>query len=417
MAGHHERAANAPELQLPADSTRRPAFYGLVLQWALRLVLVGYIAVTLLLQPPDRDLWFCILTLAGYLAAFGAWTWWVVRTGPASKDITSRRPALCMLAADVALVSLLSVLTGLHSPDNWTSDVLRTGLFLIPVIAAAQLDPFLSGVTAIPTVTAYIVVSWIGQNGNEEPWSSILLNATVLSGLAAGSVALSRIQRSKVETIEELARQRTQLLEDVLGLEKRERQALSERLHDGPLQYVLVARGDLEDVRAGSAPALDLVETALKECSALLRDAVRELHPEILNRAGLKAAIEALADSIAARDDLAVDLDSSTWPADFRTDADHLLYSAAREFTTNVIKHAHANTLRIELRREDGEARLRIIDDGVGISDARLAKSLAEGHIGMASIRTKVLASCGQFDAHATNAGTEVAIVVPLPRD
>jgi two-component system NarL family sensor kinase len=35
----------------------------------------------------------------------------------------------------------------------------------------------------------------------------------------------------------------------------------------------------------------------------------------------------------------------------------------------------------------------------------------------MASIRTKVLASCGQFDAHATNAGTEVAIVVPLPRD
>ena len=73
MAGYDERAANAPELQLPPDSTARPAFYGLVLQWALRLVLVGYIAITLLLQPPDRDLGFCILTLAGYLAAFAAW--------------------------------------------------------------------------------------------------------------------------------------------------------------------------------------------------------------------------------------------------------------------------------------------------------------------------------------------------------
>jgi two-component system NarL family sensor kinase len=414
MAGHDERAANALGLHLLADSTGRPAFYGLVLQWALRLVLVGYIAVTLWLEPPDHDLWFCVLALVGYLAAFVAWSWWVLRTGPSSKDITSRRPALLMLAADVALVSILAVLTGLYSPDNWTSDVLRTGLFLIPVIAAAQLDPFLSGVTAIPTVTAYLVVSWIGQAGNEEPWSSILLNATVLSGLAAGSVALSRIQRSKVETIAELARQRRQLLDDVLGLEKRERQALSERLHDGPLQYVLVACGDLEDARAGSVAALDLVETALKECSALLRDAVRELHPEILTRAGLKAAIEALANSIAARDGLAVDLDSSGWPEDFRTDADHLLYSAAREFTTNVIKHAHARTLRIELSREAGQARLRIIDDGVGISDARLAKSIAEGHIGMASIRTKVLASSGQFDAHAITPGTEVAIVLPV---
>lgn len=417
MAGDDERVANVRVLQIFPDSSGRPVFYGILLQWALRVVLVGYIAITLLLQPPQRDLWVCVLAVAVYVAILAAWSWWVLRTGPSSEDITSRPPALFMLAADVALVSILSVLTGLHSPEEWTSNVLRTGLFLIPVIAAAQLDPFLSAVTAIPTVTAYVVVSWISQAGNEEPWSSILLNTIVLSGLAAGSVALSRIQRSKVETIEELARQRTQLLDDVLGLEKRERQALSERLHDGPLQYVLVARGDLEDVRAGSGPALDLVETALKECSALLRDAVRELHPEILSRAGLKAAIEALADSIAARDDLAVDLDSSTWPEDFRTDADHLLYSAAREFTTNVIKHAHAQTLRIELSREAGEARLRIVDDGVGISDARLAKSIAEGHIGMASIRTKVLASCGQFDAHATTAGTEVAIVLPLPRD
>lgn len=417
MAGHDEGAGGVRELEILPDSTARPVFLGVLLQWALRAVLVGYIAVTLLLEPPERHEWVCVLTLAGYLTAFAVWSWWVRRTGASPGRITSRRIALLMLAADVVLVSFLSVLTGLTSPDDWTSNVLRTGLFLIPLIAAAQLDPFVSAVTAIPTVAAYVAVSWINQTGNEEPWSSILLNATVLSALAAGSVALSRIQRSKVETIEELARQRTQLLDDVLGLEKRERQALSERLHDGPLQYVLVARGDLEEVRAGSGSALDLVETALKECSALLRDAVRELHPEILTRAGLKAAIEALADSIAARADLSVDVDSSTWPEDFRTDADHLLYSAARECTTNVIKHAQAQTLRIELSREAGEARLRIVDDGVGISDVRLAKSISEGHIGIASIRTKVLACSGRFDALATTAGTEIAIVLPLPRN
>ncbi|MDH6194924.1 two-component system NarL family sensor kinase [Mycobacterium frederiksbergense] len=387
---------------------------GFALQWALRAVLVGYVGLTLLIQPPESQRWICVLTLVGYVAAFGAWTAWVLGRAARSGGDSHRRIALLMLAADVALVSILSVLTGITSPDSWTSNVLRTGLFLIPLIAAAQLDPYLSGVTAIPTVAAYLGVSWINQAGNEEPWSSILLNATVLTGLAAGSVALSRIQRSKVETIEDLATQRTQLLEDVLGLEKRERQALSERLHDGALQYVLVARGDLEDARTGSSQGFDLVETALKECSALLRDVVRELHPEVLARSGLKAAIAALADSIAARTELVVDLDATTWPEDLRTETDYLLYSAAREFTTNVIKHAQAGAVRIELRREAGQARLRIVDDGVGISEARVAQSVEGGHIGVASIRTKVLACGGQFDVRATGAGTEAAVTVPL---
>ena len=50
----------------------------------------------------------------------------------------------------------------------------------------------------------------------------------------------------------------------------------------------------------------------------------------------------ALADGIAARTSIAVHLDADGWPDDLRTAADHLLYSAAREFSTNAIKHAHA---------------------------------------------------------------------------
>ena len=78
---------------------------------------------------------------------------------------------------------------------------LRFAFFLIPLIAAAQLSPRISGAIAIPTVLAFVATSWITKSSNNEPWTSILLSTTVLSGLAAGSVALSRIQRSKVETI------------------------------------------------------------------------------------------------------------------------------------------------------------------------------------------------------------------------
>ncbi len=85
----------------------------------------------------------------------------------------------------------------------------------------------------------------------------------VLSGLAAGSVALSWIQQSNTRTIAGLAQERAGLLEEVIGLEKRERQSLSERLHDGALQYVLAAKREMEEVREGSTDGMDRVELAL----------------------------------------------------------------------------------------------------------------------------------------------------------
>ncbi len=235
----------------------------------------------------------------------------------------------------------------------------------------------------------------------------------VLFGLAAGSVALSWIQQSDSRTIAGLAQERTRLLEEVISLEKRERQSLSERLHDGALQYVVASRREMEEVRAGSRDAMDRVDSALAESSRLLRDVVRELHPGVLARAGLKAAIASLADGIAARTKLGVHLDSDGWPDDLRTDADHLLYSAAREFSTNASKHAKADNLRFTLHRYDGQAILRIADDGVGIPPERLAHGVEDGHIGFASIRAKVLASGGEFDVHGSP-GTEIAIKVPV---
>jgi two-component system NarL family sensor kinase len=291
---------------------------------------------------------------------------------------------------------------------------MRNGFFLIPLIAAAQLDPIISGVVAIPTLSAFIATCWITKASNHEPWASILLSSTVLAGLAGGSVALSLIQRSKVEVITDLARQRTQLLHDLLGLEKHERQTISERLHDGALQYVILARRDMEDVRDGSMVAVERVESALVECSGLLRDVVRELHPDVLTRLGLKAAIAALTESLASRTELAVELATRTWPDDARTDVDYVLYSAARETLTNAIKHAQAHHIWIELERHDGLAALRISDDGVGISEAEIARKAEEGHIGLASIRAKALASGGQFDVRATSPGTEITISIPL---
>src|ERR1700739_650957 len=359
MPAYRRSATDHLANEYPQDS-ERSIFLGTLLQLALRVVLVVFVGITLLFEPPNTNRWTCLAVWAGYLVIVGCWSAWALR--PETRLVMQSRKLVTLLVvgSDVAVVSVLSVLTGITAPENWTSDVLRNGLFLIPLIAAAQLDPKISSAMAIPTVSAFIAAAWITKSDNQEPWSSILLTTAVLTGLAAGSVALSRIQRSKVEMIGHLALQRTELLEELLGLEKRERQTLSERLHDGALQYVLVARQDMEDVRDGSTVAADRVESALVECSRLLRDVVRELHPDVLARVGLKAAITALTDGLTSRTELAVELAARTWPDGLRTDADYVLYTAARETLTNVIKHARAHHIWIELERRDGQASLRI---------------------------------------------------------
>ncbi|BBX84735.1 sensor histidine kinase [Mycolicibacterium aubagnense] len=389
---------------------------GLLLQFALRALLAVFIGSGLLLQPPNANRWLHWGILAGYGASVTVWGLWAQRSADRSDQRTQRAVSLLMLCADLTVVAIISADTGLSSPETWTSDVLQHGLFLIPLIAAAQLDPVVSAMIAIPTVGTFFVVNWIDREANgHEPWGSILLRTAIVFGLAAGSVALSWIQQSKTRTITDLALERTRLLEEVISLEKRERQSLSERLHDGALQYVLVARHDMEDVRDGSVEGMDRVDFALAESSRLLRDVVRELHPEVLARAGLKAAITALADSIAARTSIAVQLDADGWPDNLRTDADYLLYSAAREFSTNAIKHAHADNLRFTLAHNGNRAELRITDDGVGIPPNRLAQSIENGHIGFASICTKVLATGGEF-AVTGSPGTVISIAVPTSR-
>lgn len=413
MPGDHQRVVDLRAQQVVPD-VRRTLWLGTLLQFGLRSVLIILVVATLLLEPPDHYEWACATIPLVYAVVLGCWSTWAVRRRAPTTTSTKTLIPLIVLTADVTMVSVLSILAGVTSPQDWTSDVMRNGFFLIPLIAAAQLDPRISAAVAIPTVSVFVLTCSITRSANQEPWLSVLLSSFVLAALAGGSVVLSFIQRSRVEMIADLARQRSQLLDELLEVERHERQAISERLHDGALQYILIARQDMEDVREGSADAADRVAAALAECSGLLRDVVRELHPDVLVRMGLKSAVSALAESLGSRAGLTVDFDADGWPDGLRTEADDVLYNAVREASTNVIKHARAQNIWIELRHSEGIASLRVADDGVGISAAALARKADQGHIGMTSMRARVLASGGQFDVRSTSPGTELAISIPL---
>jgi two-component system NarL family sensor kinase len=409
MAAEHDPTdpPDAPDVTAVA---LEHAWRGVRLQVALRWVLVGFAVLTVVAVPPARDVVTCGVLVAGYAA-------WALVVAVWSRRGRTSAVRLIWLAlfVDLGVLTVLTLLTGIATPQSWTSYVLVTGFLLVPVLAATQLRPGVCTAVVVPTVAAFLVAGIATREVNGEPWSSLLLRTTIVAGVAAGCVGLSRIQRSRVRTIGNLVRDRSDLLTELTGIEQRERRTLSEQLHDGALQYVLAARQDLDDARdTGDPEAFARLEQALGESSRLLRSTVAELHPAVLERAGLPAALRDLAEVAAARGGFTALTNTDGWPDELRTSADALLHRTARELLANVVKHAHARTVTVTLALVDGCARLVVADDGVGLPKDAGERGLGAGHIGLASHAVRMAAAGGRLVAtRGPAAGTTVTVELP----
>jgi two-component system NarL family sensor kinase len=384
------------------------AYRGVRVQMLLRIALVVFVVATVIAVPPVRYRTGCYVTA-------GLYTAWVIGLAWLSQRGGERPVRLIWLTlfVDLAVLTVLSILAG-QSQQSWTADILVNGFFVIPMIATAQLRPIVGVAVTAPTVAVYLAASIAARHANIEPWASILLRTGVLAALSAGAVLLCSVQRSRVLMIAGLASDRTALVGRMADVEGQARRGLAEELHDGALQYVLAARQDLADLRERASPqSFDRLDFALRESTALLRAKVSQLHPAVLEQSGLLRALQELVRTTAERGDLDITVQPDGWDEQTRTPHDELMYSAAREFLSNVTRHAHARSVRIALQRGGGLIRLTVSDDGVGLPDGVLADKLAKGHIGIAAQRVRIEAAGGRFSVRPGHPGTVAEAELP----
>ncbi len=386
------------------------AYRGLRVQLLLRGVLAVFMLVAILAVPPARDRTPALVVVALYALWVAGVAWWSSGGG-----VQPVRRMWVPLLVDILALSAVTAIAGASDVTSWTADLLVTGYFIVPVLAATQLRLGICVAVVTPAVLAYFAVSAATKNANTEPWASILLRTLVIAGIGVGCIALSRVQLSRVLTIGGLAQSRTDLLAELVSIEARERSALAEQLHDGALQYVLAARQDLAEVRDAPDPELfDRIQYALTESATLLRGTVTQLHPAVLDQAGLARAVGDLATELCRRHRLELSFEAGGWPP-HRGPRDLLLYGCARELLTNVVKHAGASRVRVELEQLADQGRLVVADDGRGLTPDAERTRLGAGHIGLASLRTRVAAAGGTLTLDsADGAGTTVTVFVPV---
>jgi two-component system NarL family sensor kinase len=369
----------------------------------LRLPAIGLIAAGQQLGHPNpAPGWFAvtIVAFAGWSAAVLAW----VHLRP-----TGERFGMIAAGVDVIAITALAALSG--GPFSQA----RLAYFLVAVAVAFRFRPSFTAFAGAATVAAYLSQAFAHPaHGRPEATRFALIQAGYLAWVATAAVLLSFVLRRRTARSVELAQERERLMAEAITAEERERKALAEALHDTAIQNLLSARHDLQEASENlEGPALARADRALEEAVTDLREALFELHPYVLEAAGLEAALAAVGDRAARRGRFRLRLDAQQVR---RSPHERLLIAAARELLVNVAKHAEARDVRMSLAEENGYLVLAIRDDGHGFDQATLSQRLAEGHIGIASQKARVESVGGRLViASAEGAGTTAE--VRLPRD
>ena len=218
-----------------------------------------------------------------------------------------------------------------------------------------------------------------------------------------------------------------QAAQDLHGLTRRlvqaeevERRRLARELHDRVGQSLSALNINLDIISRDSgalSPALrqrledslGLVDGTLQSIEGVMAD----LRPPLLDEYGLAAALGWHSEEWTRRTGVQVTVTDRTPDAakGARPEAAVALFRIAQEALNNVLKHAQAKSVRIDVSATDEELVLDVHDDGRGF-DPRAAR---RGRWGMTTMRERAEAAGGQLHVDATpGQGTRIHARVPL---
>ncbi len=215
-----------------------------------------------------------------------------------------------------------------------------------------------------------------------------------------------------------------ELLRDLTAHQDRikedERKRIAREIHDELGQTLLALRLDVSmlDTRTATThPKInDRVRSVLHHIDATVktvRTIINNLRPSVLDL-GLTAAVEWQVDEFRRRSAISCDLvmDASEYTlSDARATT---LFRILQESLTNVIRHANATHVRVELYEDGSNLVMKISDNGIGLDPKDRNKAESFGLVG---IEERVLALDGEFriDSAASH-GTTLMIFIPLEK-
>ena len=251
------------------------------------------------------------------------------------------------------------------------------------------------------------------------------LLAGLLVALLLASLAYLLYNHRRLRREVEFAHERQQLerlrTQAVLEAEETERRRIGSDLHDGVGQLLTAAKlnlhalGEQLNVQTVGQQtllqnALDVVDESFRE----VRGISHNLMPNALIKRGLAQAVRDFLDKVTPDGRLKINLEVAGLDRGGRLEptTENVLFRVIQELVQNILKHARATEVTLQIIRHPEELTVLVEDNGVGFDPAALG---AEAGIGLRNIESRMafLGGWADFDA-APGRGTTVTLEVPL---
>lgn len=212
------------------------------------------------------------------------------------------------------------------------------------------------------------------------------------------------------------------LAQRLIQIQEMERMHLARELHDEIGQALTSIKLNLQTMRRIGDPALlaepiaesiNIVDRTLQQVRTMALD----LRPSLLDDLGLVPTLRWHLDRQAQRSSLAIRFSGDHPQGRLPGEIETTCFRVVQEALNNVIRHARATTVTVDLSLVAGRIELSIRDDGEGFNVSGIRNSsLAAGCLGLLGMEERVHLVGGEMEIHsAASAGTEVVARIPVP--
>jgi len=204
------------------------------------------------------------------------------------------------------------------------------------------------------------------------------------------------------------------------SVREEERTRIAREVHDELGQALTSCKLDLSWIASKLPPELKSLVDKARALTAHIDSTIQtvrrissELRPGVLDHFGLVAAIEWQANEFQNRTGIKCDVRSRIEePLD--QELITTFFRIFQETLTNVIRHAGATQVSVDLKETDGRITLEVRDNGRGIARNEIFNSRSMGLLGMRE-RTELLGGVFQIGALPRGKGTRVRVAIPVP--
>ena len=231
-------------------------------------------------------------------------------------------------------------------------------------------------------------------------------------------VFLSRkkIIEKQIENKElEIAHQK-KLIQATIIAQERERERIAQDLHDdvsSKLNVIHLYANLLQDGNLSTSEYASVNEQIIEATNKTLDSARKIAHnllPPILDKFGLKSAIEELADSFNNSRKINISSDINFPRKHLSTDAELHLFRITQELINNSVRHGEAEECEISINLENDKLRFAYTDNGIGFNNDDIKNKKG---IGLKNIESRVAILNGKLSTKsALNKGIKVSIII-----